>query len=174
MVRNFHADAGAVGLQLGYMLIFAYGGGMFAGGWLADLAAARRGPRGKVALCAAASVAILPVAPLLNAGSADTVMAGVALYFALSAVITASGLSAILDAAPNRVRGLAMAVSFFLNVALGAGLGPTAVVVSGQLLFGESAGLGPAIAFTMASSCAVAAASALLSLYISRTRRGTP
>lgn len=173
LVRSFHAEAGAVGLQLGYLLIFAYGGGMLAGGWLADLAAARRGPRGKVELCMIASAAIVPVALLLNASSANAVMAGTALYFALSAVVTASGLSAILDAAPNRVRGLAMAVSFFLNVALGAGFGPTAVVLAGQTLFGEQAGLGPAIAFTMAVSAAIAAISAFLALHIP-TVRGEP
>jgi MFS family permease len=169
LVRQFHADAGAVGLELGYVLIFAYGGGMLAGGWLADAAAARRGKRGKVELCMLASLGIIPVALLLNTQSAAAVMAGVALYFALSAVVTASGLSAILDAAPNRVRGLAMAISFFLNVALGAGLGPTAVVIAGQALFGEVAGLGPAIAFTMAVAAAVAAASAFVSLRIMKT-----
>jgi len=31
------------------------------------------------------------------------------------------GFSAILDVVPNRSRGLAMSMSFFLNVALGAG-----------------------------------------------------
>ena len=110
----------------------------------------------------------MPVALLLNAPSATAVMTGVALYFALSAVVTASGLSAILDAAPNRVRGLAMAISFFLNVALGAGLGPTAVVLSGQWLFGADTGLGPAIAFTMAAACALAATTALVSLRMMR------
>ncbi len=171
MVRQFHADAGTVGLELGYILIFAYGGGMLAGGWLADAAAVRRGRRGKIELCALASLAIVPVALLLNTPSASAVMTGVALYFALSAVVTASGLSAILDAAPNRVRGLAMAISFFLNVALGAGLGPTAVVFAGQALFAADAGLGPAIAFTMASACAIAAASAFFALRMIRTMR---
>jgi MFS family permease len=170
MVRSFHADAGAVGVQLGYLLIFAYGGGMLAGGWLADFAAARRGPRGKIELCMIASAAVIPVALLLNTSNANAVMAGTALYFAFSAVVTASGLSAILDAAPGRVRGLAMGLSFFLNVALGAGFGPTAVVLAGQTLFGEQGGLGPAIAFTMAVSAAIAAASAFFALRMSPVR----
>jgi len=66
-----------------------------------------------------------------------------------------------------------MAISFFLNVALGAGLGPTAVVLSGQILFGADAGLGPAIAFTMAVAAAVAAMSAFLSLRMTSTVRST-
>jgi MFS family permease len=170
MVRRFHADSAAIGVQLGYLLIFAYGGGMAAGGWLADWAAARRGPRGKYEICVLASAAVLPVALLMNAPSGLGVMAGVTLYFALSAFVTAAGLSAILDAAPNRVRGRAMAVSFFLNVAVGAGLGPTAVVLAGEHLFGPAAGLGPAMAFTAAVAFAIAAAAALLALRITRTR----
>jgi hypothetical protein len=77
-------------------------------------------------------------------------------YFALSAVVTASGLSAILDATPNRMRGQVMAVSFFLNVAIGGGFGPTAVALAGTHVFGEAAGLGPAISFTVVLSYMVA------------------
>ena len=63
-----------------------------------------------------------------------------------------------------------MAVSFFLNVAVGAGLGPTAVVLAGERVFGPAAGLGPAMAFTAAVAFAIAAAAALLALRITRTR----
>lgn len=161
MVRRFGADAGAIGVELGYLLIFAYGGGMLVGGWLADLMATRRGPRGKVELCAMAAFAIVAVAVLFASNNASTVMLAAGLYFAFSAVVTASGLSAILDAVAPQVRGLAMAISFFLNVALGAGLGPTAVILSGRWLFGTAAGLGPPLAFTAAASLAVACAAAL-------------
>jgi hypothetical protein len=41
-----------------------------------------------------------------------------------------------------------MAISFFLNVAVGAGIGPTAVALSGTYIFGEQAGLGPPISLT--------------------------
>jgi hypothetical protein len=85
-------------------------------------------------------------------------------------VVTAAGLSAILDAAPNRVRGLAMAISFFLNVAIGAGLGPTAVALAGEQLFGAAAGLGPAIAFTVAVSYAIAGGALLLGLKTAEPR----
>ena len=60
----------------------------------------------------------------------------------------ACGFSSILDVVPNRHRGFAMAVSFFLNVALGAGLGPTSVALVSDRAFGSTAGLGPAIALT--------------------------
>jgi MFS family permease len=158
LIRRFHAEAAEVGVSLGLLLMLGYGGGMLAGGWLADRAAAMRGRRGKVELCLLASLLILPLSLALNAPSQGVVMAATAVYFAVSAVVTAAGLSAILDASPNRVRGLAMAISFFLNVAIGAGLGPTAVALAGERVIGAAAGLGPAITLTVAVCYALAAA----------------
>jgi hypothetical protein len=92
------------------------------------------------------------------------------LYFALSGIVTACGFSAILDVVPNRSRGLAMAISFFLNVALGAGLGPTAVTFAGDHVFGAAAGLGPAITLTVAAGYGIAIAALLAALSLFRTR----
>jgi hypothetical protein len=47
-----------------------------------------------------------------------------------------------------------MSISFFLNVAVGAGLGPTAVAVAAHLVFGQA--LGAAIAFVAAAGYALA------------------
>ena len=47
---------------------------------------------------------------------------------------------------------------------------PAAVILSGGLLFGEAAGLGPAIAFTAASAFLLAAAAALFALHATRTK----
>jgi MFS family permease len=168
--RRFGADPAEVGLTLGYLLIFAYGGGMLIGGWCVDFAARKSPRRGKIILCAVCSLLVLPLTLLIDAGTPNLVLTGIALYFALSAFVTASGFSVILDHAPNHLRGTAMAVSFFLNVAVGAGLGPTAVILSGGLIFGEAAGLGPAIAFTAASAFMLAAAAALWALRATRTK----
>jgi hypothetical protein len=78
------------------------------------------------------------------------------LYFALSGIVTAVGFSAILDAVPNRSRGLAMSMSFFLNVALGAGAGPTAVALVGEHVFGGRLGLGPPLMLTVMGGYVVA------------------
>jgi len=59
---------------------------------------------------------------------------------------------------PNRSRGLAMSMSFFLNVALGAGLGPTAVAVAGAHVFTAKAGLGPPLVLTVVAGYLVALA----------------
>ena len=161
LIRRFGLDPANVGVELGVLLMLGYGGGMLAGGALADRFAVWRGSRGKVELCAWAVLAALPAALALSSGNATFVLAAVMVYFAVSAVVTASGLSAILDATPNRARGRAMAISFFLNVAIGAGLGPTAVALAGRHVVGDAAGLGPAISFTVIA-CYVAAGLALI------------
>jgi len=48
-------------------------------------------------------------------------------YVFLSCVGAAVGMLTLLDLVPNARHGLVTAVSFFLNVALGAGVGPVAV-----------------------------------------------
>jgi MFS family permease len=148
-------------VELGVLLMLGYGGGMLAGGALADRFALWRGARGKTELCGLAALVTLPAALALNSPSLPMVLVAVTAYFALSAVVTASGLSAILDGTPNRARGRAMAISFFLNVAIGAGFGPTAVALAGERIFGPAAGLGPAISFTVVA-CYVAAGMALI------------
>jgi len=164
LVRRFRFDDGAAGLDLGYLLIFAYGGGMLVGGWLADAAAARHGARGKIGLCALAAALAAGAALLMAGPTAAAALAGVGLYFAFSAIVTGSGLAAILDAAPERTRGFATALSFFFNVAVGAGLGPSLVVLAGGGLFAPGSGLGPPLAATAMTALAIAALGALLVL----------
>jgi MFS family permease len=148
LIRDFGRDAAQVGLQLGLLLTIGFGGGVLLGGWLSDRVG--RGGRWsrKLGVCLVSSLVILPVCWAIDAAQVRIVMAAVPLYFALSGIVTACGFSSILDVVPNRQRGFAMAVSFFLNVALGAGLGPTSVALVSDRGFGSAAGLGPAIALT--------------------------
>src|SRR6202042_685763 len=108
--------------------------------------------------CLISGLLILPVSLLINAGQFNIVLLSVPLYFALSGIVTACGFSAILDVVPNRSRGLAMAISFFLNVALGAGLGPTAVAVAGAHVFSAKAGLGAPLVLAVAAGYLIALA----------------
>jgi MFS family permease len=148
LIRDFGRDAAQVGLQLGLLLTIGFGGGVLLGGWLSDrLGRGGRWSR-KLGVCLVSSLLVLPVCWAIDAAQVRIVMAAVPLYFALSGIVTACGFSSILDVVPNRHRGFAMAVSFFLNVALGAGLGPTSVALVSDRGFGSAAGLGPAIALT--------------------------
>jgi MFS family permease len=171
LTRSFKATADVAGIELGLLITAGYSGGMLLGGVLADRMAAWRGARGKVELCLFAAASTVVAAILVRMPTLGLVMASVPLYFALSAIVTASGLSAILDATPNRSRGRAMGVSFFLNVAIGAGVGPTAVALASDRLFGAGAGLATPIAFTMVVAFGVAALALLGALILRRRDR---
>jgi MFS family permease len=171
LIRNFSRDPAQIGVQLGLLLTVGFGGGVLIGGILADRAAASGGWRAKLRVCVYSGLLILPVSLLINSSQYHMVMAGVPAYFALSGIVTAVGFSAILDAVPNRARGLAMSMSFFLNVALGAGLGPTAVALAGDHLFGAKQGLGPPLALTTAGGYLVALLALWAALSIGRRGR---
>jgi MFS family permease len=170
LIREFTRDPAQVGVQLGFLLTAGFGGGVLLGGWLADRAGSRGGWSYKLGVCLLSGLLILPVSLLINAGQFNVVLLSVPLYFALSGIVTACGFSAILDVVPNRSRGVAMAISFFLNVALGAGLGPTAVALASAHVFGANAGLGPAITLTVAAGYAIAIAALLAALSVFKTR----
>ncbi len=74
LIRRFHADPSAIGLQLGLALMIGYGGGMLAGGALSDRVAAWRGPRGKVELCALAALCAITPALLIDAADPRAAM----------------------------------------------------------------------------------------------------
>jgi MFS family permease len=170
LIRKFHMDRAQVGMELGIMLTAAFGGGVLAGGWLADRAGVRGGWSRKLLVCLIASALILPVAASINAAHVNLVLLSIPAYFALSGVVTACGFSAILDVVPNRSRGLAMSISFFLNVAVGGAVGPTAVALASDHLFGSEAALGPAIAVTAAAAYGTAILTLLATLAKFRAR----
>ena len=167
LTREFHMDRAQVGMELGIMLTAAFGGGVLVGGWLADRAGVSGGWSRKLLVCLMASGLILPVAAALNAANVSLVLPAIPAYFALSGIVTACGFSAILDVVPNRSRGLAMSISFFLNVAVGGAVGPTAVAMASDRIFGTEAGLGPAIAMTVA----IFYGAAMVALIATRTGR---
>jgi MFS family permease len=171
LTRNFHMDPAQVGVRLGTLLTAAFGGGVLLGGWLADRVGARGGWPRKLQVCLVAGALILPVAGAMNSSHLNLVLLSVPAYFALSGIVTACGFSAILDVVPNQSRGLAMGVSFFLNVAVGGAVGPTAVALASDYVFGAGAGLGPALSVVVAIAYALAFVSALAALSASRASR---
>jgi MFS family permease len=170
LIRDFGKDPAQIGVELGLLLTVGFGGGVIIGGALADRAGTRGGWPRKLRVCLYSGLLILPVSLLMNSPTFSFALAGVPLYFALSGIVTAVGFSAILDVVPNRSRGLAMSMSFFLNVALGAGLGPTAVAVAGAHVFTAKAGLGPPLVLTVAAGYVVALAAICAALSSFRAR----
>jgi len=174
LIRHFSKDPAQVGIQLGFLLTAGFGGGVLLGGWLADRAGSRGGWPYKLGVCLVASVLILPVSFAINGAEFNLVLGSVPAYFALSGIVTACGFSAILDVVPNRSRGLAMAISFFLNVAVGASAGPSAVTAASAHVFGANAGLGPALTLTVASGYTLATATLVMALSFFKAKSAAP
>jgi MFS family permease len=162
LIRGFAMDPAKAGIELGVLLTVGYGGGVLCGGILADRAGARGG-RLEMAVCLAESLLILPIAALVALHSRWAVLAGVPIYFALSGAVTAAGFASLLDVVPARARALAISVSFFLNVAVGAGLGPTVVTILAAQVF-PAGGLGLPLCAVIAGGYLIAALCALAAL----------
>ena len=171
LIRDFGKDPAQIGVELGLLLTAGFGGGVLIGGALADRAGARGGWPRKLRVCLVSGLLILPASLLMNSPTFGFALTGMPVYFALSGIVTAVGFSAILDVVPNRSRGFAMSMSFFLNVALGAGLGPTAVALAGAHVFAAKAGLGPPLALTVVAGYLVALAAVVFALSGFRARR---
>jgi MFS family permease len=170
LIRDFGKDPARIGVELGVLLTAGFGGGVLLGGMFADRAGIRGGGARKMRVCLYATLLILPASFLMNSPHFAWVMTGVPVYYLLSGMVTAVGFSAILDMVPNRSRGLAMSVSFFLNVALGAGLGPTAVALVAAHVFGPPVGLGPPIVLTVVAGYGIALIAIWAALSIMRRR----
>ncbi|HVW71077.1 MAG TPA: hypothetical protein VHB68_18990, partial [Steroidobacteraceae bacterium] len=127
LVRGFGLSAGWVGPLLGALLMFAGGAGMLAGGLLSDRARTRKSGGGRIPVALVAALATIPITALVTNSSVNGVLTGVTLYVLLACISESAGTLSLLDAVPNHRHGLITAVSFFLNVAFGAGIGPVAV-----------------------------------------------
>jgi hypothetical protein len=96
-----------------------------------------------------------------------------AIFFA-SALITSSGLAAILDCVPNQRRGIATSISFFVNVAIGLGIGPAAVALTARAVFSGNAGLAPAVLLIGTLGYVIAAVGAWAAVALLRLPRAAP
>src|SRR5580698_1514726 len=141
LVRGFGLSAGYVGPLLGTLLMFSGGAGMLAGGLLSDRKRTGKYRSGRIGVALIAAMLTAPVTALVMNGHLDVVLAGVTLYVFLSCIGESAGTLTLLESVPNSRHGLVTAMSFFLNVAFGAGVGPVAVgwvadhfVLTGQAL----------------------------------------
>jgi hypothetical protein len=138
--------------------------GLILGGILADWASRHSRP-GKLAVCLAASVAILPVAVMTDPQQFGTVLLFLAAYHALSGITMSCGLTAILDLAPSRFRGVALGGILALPAYT---LGVSAIILAS----GGDAGPGRSLAMTITAGIALALVGLLPNLWRSPVRAG--
>ena len=156
LIRNFGRDPAQVGVQLGLLLTLGFGGGVFIGGVLADRAGAGGGWRAKLRVCVYSSFLILPAAMLMTSVAVPPGGSPGTRIFRLVGDRHRRWLFRDPGCGAQSLRGLAMSMSFFLNVAIGAGVGPTAVALAGEHVFGTRQGLGPPLVMTVVGGYLVA------------------
>ncbi len=154
----------AAGAMIGSCVLVAGTLGVIAGGVFGDWLLRRGRATGRLdaamlaMLFGAAGAAWYPLQ-----SSAPAIAAGFMLaMFGAFMVIGCAG-AALLDITPNRLRGQATAVLFFVTSVLGIGLGPTAVALVTDQVFGYPEAVGqalaivPGMAFLLAGLCFLAA-----------------
>lgn len=142
MYRTFDYSIRDAGIHYGY-IVMAFGtAGIIFGGYLAGKLMERGYKDAKMRSALTAALLYLPfgiLGPLMpNAQLALVVLCG-AVFFA--AMPFGVGPAAIQEMMPNRMRAQASAVYLFVVNLIGLGLGPTAVAVSTDYLFGSEGDL---------------------------------
>ena len=148
-----------VGLSVGSSILIAGTAGVIGGGWLGDAWARRGRSAGRInaafvsMIIAATGAALYPLQD-----SAVAIVAGLMLAMLGAFMVIGCGAAALLDIMPNRLRGQATAVYFFVISLAGIGLGPTAVAVCTDYVFGDPAAVRYSLLIVPTAGFAVAAA----------------
>ena len=116
----------------------------------------------------------MAVAVLMGSSRLAMVLTAIFVIFFASAPITSSGLAAILDCVPNHRRGIATSISFFMNVAIGLGIGPAAVALTSRSVFSGYTGLASAVLLIGTLGYVIAAVGAGAAVALLRVPRAVP
>ena len=174
LIRDFHRDASQIGVTLGVLFMSGGALGMLSGGLLSDKAWRRWGRSGRGYLCLAAACLGIPIVTLIDSSRITLTLIAIFVVKFASAAITSSGLAAILDGVPNYRRGLVTSISFFVNVAVGLGLGPTAVALTARFFFAAHGRLGPSLVLVATVGYVIAAGGAWAAVELVRRSRERP
>ena len=137
LIREFSMEPSNVGFAVGLSFAVGGSGGVLLGGILSDRARARFGPRARSWMCLAGTALALPCAMFGMSQILLLALLGMALFIMFADWTISGAIATVLDEVPNRSRGLATSLAFFLNVVVGAGLGPTLVALAdGELGLG--------------------------------------
>lgn len=142
-----------VGVTYGCIVAICGGVGVVFGGWLADRWKSRGITDATLRVSAIAAACGAPLALLLPFVSDGTMLAVLVapITFFLSVPFGVAP-SAIQDLVPNRMRGQTSAVYLFVVNLIGLGIGPTAVALLTDYVFGDDRKVGMSLAVVMASA----------------------
>ncbi|MDL0438412.1 spinster family MFS transporter [Stutzerimonas frequens] len=136
-IRTYGWSASDVGVLYGSVVAVAGSIGIIAGGRLSDLLH-RRGYRDAPLRVGIISAALtLPLNLAYLAGTGELALALIALHVFTIAMPFGVGPAAIQEIMPNSMRGQASAVYLFVITMVGLGIGPTAVALGTDFVFGD-------------------------------------
>ncbi|MBI3448926.1 MAG: MFS transporter [Acidobacteria bacterium] len=161
--RRYGLGPAEAGLAFGAVVLLAGSAGVIAGGRYADRLAARGRRDANLRVAAMTSLACLPFAtlfPLAPGATAALALLVPTMFF--GSVVWGVAPAAIQEMMPNSMRGQASAVYLFAVNAIGLGLGPTAVALLTDRVFGDERAVGWSLAIVGCG--AYLSASALLAL----------
>ena len=137
-IRSYGLTASEAGYMIGVSIVISGLMGSFFGGWLADHLAARGDRFAKTRVMWIGSLILIPaglVTPLMPSASYAVVGLGVTFF---SGSMAAGPVASIAqEMTPNQMRAQASAIYLFLTNLIGLGLGPTAVALFTDYVFGD-------------------------------------
>jgi MFS family permease len=146
-IRVHGMTAPEVGLQYGIVLLVFGGLGPVTGGWLAARLYRRNVPAASVKIVTVSILALIPCTVL--AGIAETPTAALLALVPASVLLTApmgTALLAVQEVTPNRLRGQMSALYYVFSSIVGLSVGPLAVAIFTDHVYGDPKSVGVAIA----------------------------
>jgi MFS family permease len=158
--RHFGWTASAIGIWFGAIVMVSGTAGIVAGGWLADRMKARGQRDAAMRVGLLVSLIWLPpgIATFL-AGSAGWSLAALAIAQFFASAPFGVAPAAIQQMTPPNLRGQASAIYLFVINLIGLGLGPTAVALTTDYVFGDDNAVGMSL---LAVTCVAHLVSSLL------------
>ena len=140
LIRTYGWSAGRAGITLGTLTVTAGVAGVIAGGRLADALLARGRTDAKVRVGVIAALANLAFGlAYALAPSAELAIAALVPYNFFASFAFGAAVAAVQEIVPNRMRAQASALYMTVITLLGLGLGPSAVGLITERVFGDDA-----------------------------------
>jgi len=153
LMRHFGADPASVGLRYGTQVLIIGAIGIYCGPWVERMLSSRGyrdSPVRLPMLCAVVVGLLCIIFPFVGSFSATLAVAGVInLFYGLPWAVAASALQI---STPNRMRGVAVSIFYFLISVFGLGIAPTIIAFVTDHVLGDPAKVGTSLAIVCCAS----------------------
>jgi MFS family permease len=162
LMRHFGADPSTVGLRLGAQVLIIGAIGIYSGPWIERWLSSkgyRDSPVRMPMLCALVIAVFCAIFPFAGSYDMTLVVAGlINLFYGLPWAVAASALQI---STPNRMRGIAVSIFYFLISVFGLGIAPSIIAFVTDHILGDPAKVG----ISLSMVCTVSALGAAWLLY---------